>query len=246
MRVLIIKTSSMGDIIHTLPAITDAKQAYPDILFDWVVEENFAEIPAWHPAVNTIIPVAIRRWRQSLLSKNTLREWCAFRRALRRESYDLILDAQGLTKSAVLTWIARGKSVGLASRASRDPFSALFYRHSYFVDPHQHAIDRMRDLFSQALHYPKPTLMPDYGIHRAHFYEENELDPYIIFLHGTTWPTKQWPDAYWMQLAKIANQQGITVKLLWGTEAEKARASQIAAACSSVTVLPRLNLKEIA
>ena len=66
-RVLIVKTSSMGDVIHTLPALTDARRAYPDIQFDWVVEEGFAEIPSWHPAVDRVIPVAIRRWRKNLL-----------------------------------------------------------------------------------------------------------------------------------------------------------------------------------
>src|SRR3990167_10915001 len=106
MRVLLIKTSSMGDIIHTLPALSDAQQMIPGIKFDWVVEESFAEIPKWHPVVERIVPVALRRWRTNLFSKNVHDEWRQVRENLQHQSYDLILDAQGLVKSAWLGLLA--------------------------------------------------------------------------------------------------------------------------------------------
>ena len=103
MRILLIKTSSLGDVIHALPAVTDAARAIPGIRFDWVVEESFAEIPAWHPAVDRVIPVALRRWRKAPFSAWFGGEWHRFRQSLRAERYDAVIDAQGLLKSALLT-----------------------------------------------------------------------------------------------------------------------------------------------
>src|SRR3990167_497612 len=113
MRVLLIKTSSMGDVIHTLPAITDAYKAIPGIQFDWVVEEGFAEIPGWHPAVSEVIPVALRRWRKNWRSAETRAAWRALRARLNERQYDLVLDAQGLVKSAFVAFFAKGARAGL-------------------------------------------------------------------------------------------------------------------------------------
>ncbi len=113
MKILIVKTSSMGDVLHTLPAITDMQNAIPDLKVDWVVEENFTEIPAWHSAVNKVIPVAIRRWRKNLCQRQTWVEWQQFLKQLKSEQYDAVIDAQGLIKSAVLvTRQAKGKKFG--------------------------------------------------------------------------------------------------------------------------------------
>ena len=120
MKVLIVKTSSMGDIIHTLPAITDAMHAIPQISFDWVVEENFAEIPHWHPAVDRVIPVAIRRWRKNIIQTYRQGEWKAYKEALCNTSYDAVIDAQGLLKSALLvTRLAKGPSYGLDKHSAK-------------------------------------------------------------------------------------------------------------------------------
>ena len=128
MRVLLIKTSSLGDVIHTLPALTDAARAIPGIRFDWVVEEGFAEIPAWHPAVDAVIPVAIRRWRKKPLQAVRSGEWSNFKRRLRETQYDLVIDAQGLLKSAWLTRYARAEVVGLDKSSAREPLAARFYQ----------------------------------------------------------------------------------------------------------------------
>lgn len=248
MRVLIIKTSSMGDVIHTLPALTDAARAFPDITFDWVVEENFAEIPAWHPRVKNIIPVALRRWRKNLFSRKTLKEWQACRQLLRAESYDFIIDAQGLVKSAWLGYFARGLRCGFSWRSAREPLASLFYQKKVFAGKVKevHAVNRMRRLFSQVLGYDEGDEMPDYGIDRRQFQKEQETKKYLVFLHGTTWPTKHWPEAYWTELAKIAVQQGWTVKLPWGNTHEHERAKRIAGASANIEILPRMNLRDIA
>jgi len=164
MRVLLIKTSSLGDVLHTLPALTDAAEAIPGIRFDWVVEEAFAEIPEWHPAVGRMIQVAIRRWRKAPLKAILSGEWTTFRRQLRAREYDLVLDAQGLIKSALLSRMAKGRVVGLDKNSAREPLASRFYQQGFPVERGEHAIVRLRKLFAKALDYELPTSALDYGI----------------------------------------------------------------------------------
>lgn len=246
MRVLIVKTSSMGDIIHTLPALTDAGNAFLAIRFDWVVEENFAEIPAWHPHVDNVIPVAIRRWRKNLFSSKTRVEISQFCKTLRAHQYDLIIDAQGLFKTLWISGLARGPLAGLDRASAREPLTSLFYRRKYAASWQFHAVMRLRSLFSQALGYALPDTVADYGIDRQRFIEVNASQKYIVFLHGTTWATKHWPEAYWIKLANMASENGFAVKLSFGSDEEQKRAERIAASCPSVTVLPRLELAGMA
>ncbi|MGL5365482.1 MAG: lipopolysaccharide heptosyltransferase I, partial [Plesiomonas shigelloides] len=143
MRVLMVKTSSMGDVIHTLPALTDAKRAIPDLQVDWVVEEGFAQIPSWHVAVDRVIPVAIRRWRKNLLSPQTRQEWHAFRQQLQARTYDVVIDAQGLLKSAALiTRLSHGTKHGFDRHSAREPLASLFYDCKHPVTTQQHAVER--------------------------------------------------------------------------------------------------------
>ena len=249
MRVLLIKTSSMGDVIHTLPALTDAQNAIPGIRFDWVVEEGFTDIPAWHPAVDNIIPVAIRRWRKNLWKTWRSGEYRRFKQRLRQEQYDLVLDAQGLTKSA---WLTRGLSAsvaGLDKASARDPFACRFYDHRYHVDWGLHAVERLRSLFAQALGYVKPDSSGDYGLDRnalAAQLKDAPDKPWLMFLHGTTWASKHWPEANWRALAEYYSAQGIPVRLPWGNTTEHERAVRIADGLPGVEVLPRLKIAEIA
>lgn len=247
MRVLLIKTSSLGDVIHTLPALTDAKKAIPDIEFDWVVEENFAEIPSWHPVVKQIIPVAIRRWRKNLWQTWKSGEWRAFKQRVRNGNYDLVIDAQGLLKSAWLTRYATAPVVGLNKESAREPMASRFYQQSHAVAWGQHAVERVRQLFAQALNYPLPTTMGDYGLDLQRVLGDSKSTaPYVVFLHGTTWETKHWPEFYWRQLAEQLAEQDCLVKLPWGNATEKLRAECIAKGLANVEVLPKLNLKGIA
>lgn len=248
MRVLLVKTSSMGDIIHMLPALTDAGKAIPGIRFDWVVEDAFAEIPHWHPLVNDVIPVSLRRWRKALFAKQTRIEWKSMRQQLGKHKYDLILDAQGLMKSAFLTWFAHGKRVGLDWSSARESLASLFYQEKHGVNFYQHAITRMRLLFSQALGYALPNTPPDFGINTALFdtTKASVGDKYLVFLHGTMWVTKQWPEAYWIALAKLAEVQGYQIKMSGGNAEEIARARRIAAHSSAIQVIPRMSIGEMA
>ncbi|WP_349616368.1 lipopolysaccharide heptosyltransferase I [Azotobacter salinestris] len=245
MRVLLIKTSSLGDVIHTLPALTDAAQALPGIRFDWVVEEGFAEIPAWHPAVERVLPVAIRRWRRNLWQTTTRAEWRRFRQSLGDSRYDLVIDAQGLLKSAWLTRFGGAPVAGLDRRSAREPLASLFYGRRYPVPWGQHAVERVRQLFAQALGYSVPATVGDYGLDRSRLATPAGA-PYLLFLHGTTWDSKHWPESYWRELAERMIAEGWAVRLPWGNAAEQARAERIAEGLAAAEVLPRTNLAGIA
>ena len=246
MRVLLIKTSSMGDIIHTLPALTDAGRAIPGITFDWVVEESFAEIPRWHPLVRRVIPVALRRWRKGIFSGATRTDWRDLRKSLHENQYDIVLDAQALVKSAWLTFLASGERVGLDWTSARESLASLAYQRKCNVNFYQHAIVRMRSLFSQALGYSLPETDPDFSIDRRAWQHQSADENYLVFLHGTTWITKQWPENYWIQLAKLAAQHGYRVKISGGNPEEVARAERIAQHVSVVDVQPYLSISAMA
>jgi heptosyltransferase-1 len=247
LRVLLIKTSSLGDVIHTLPALTDAMRALPGIQFDWVVEEGFAEIPTWHPAVSGVIAVAIRRWRKNLWQTFKNGQWRQFKQRLRSTHYDLVIDAQGLLKSAWLTRYVKAPIVGLDKASAREPLAARFYDRAYPVARGQHAVERLRQLFAQALGYQVPAGVGDYGLDRSRLLGASGGGaPFVLFLHGTTWASKHWPELYWRQLAERMIGQGLEVHLPWGNPAEKARAERIAQGLDKAVVLPKMNLKGVA
>ena len=245
MRVLIIKTSSLGDVIHTLPALTDAAHAIPGIRFDWVVEEGFAEIPSWHPAGDQVIPVAIRRWRKNLWQTIKSGEWKAFKQRVRERKYDLVIDAQGLVKSAWLTRYVKAPGAGLDRYSAREGWASRFYDRRLSVATGQHAVERVRQLFAMALAYDLPEGIGNYGLDLERL-QLPPAAPYVVFLHGTTWATKHWPEAYWRELAERMGRRKLEVRLPWGNPAEKARAERIAQGLNNCQVLPKLNLAGVA
>ncbi|HAB25509.1 MAG: lipopolysaccharide heptosyltransferase RfaC [Pantoea sp.] len=248
MHVLIVKTSSMGDVLHTLPALTDAMQAIPGIRFDWVVEENFAQIPSWHPAVDKVLPVAIRRWRKHWFGSQQREERVRFKRDLQSRQYDVVIDAQGLIKSAALvTRLARGVKHGQDSRSAREPFASWWYDQRHEIDKKQHAVERTRELFAKSLGYEKPQTQGDYAI-AAHFLRDvpQDIVPYLVFLHATTRDNKHWPESHWRELIGLLQPSGLRIKLPWGAEHEHQRAQRLAEGFDYVEVLPKLTLEAIA
>ena len=247
MRVLIVKVSSLGDIIHTLPAVTDAANAKRDLRFDWVVEENFVDIPSWHPAVDRVIPVAIRRWGivNTLLRKPEVR---SFIHELQSVHYDLVIDAQGLIKSGYISRLAKGLTVGLSESTIREPLATLFYNQVYSVPRTIHAVHRIRELFSRTLNYTVNESIIDYGIDvtRVGISKKKNDTPSVLFLHGTTWETKHWPNQYWRQLALIATKEGYEVNLPWGNEVERQRAKYISDGIEGALVLEKQTLSGMA
>lgn len=249
MNLALIKTSSMGDVIHALPVVTDIVRAMPGARIDWVVEESFAELPALHPSVNAVIPVAIRRWRKSLFDAATRREIASVRARLREARYDLALDLQGLVKSA---WVARmtgAPIAGFSRRCAREPLAALAYRRRFDVDPSLHAIERLRSLAAQALGYRVEGL-PAFSLSAPEEPVPGLPErPYALLLHATSRAEKQWPDENWRALIARLAQQGLVAALPWGSPAERARAESLAGAAASAlrpVVLPKLTLRQCA
>ena len=237
MRILLIKMSSMGDVFHTFPALTDAQQAIPGLVVDWVVEEAFAEIPAWHPVVERVLPINLRQWRKQPFTKKTREQKNAFFNKVNEQQYDLVLDAQGLLKSAwVVRQINAPKEVlkaGLDWSSAREKLASVFYDRKINVAKDQHAITRLRELFAKALDYPLPNTPIEYGLnHQAWLPLEQapnpQSTPYVVCLHGTTWQTKYWPEDHWQALIAQLNQQGLKVVLPWGNAEEKARSERLA------------------
>lgn len=252
MKVLLAKMSSMGDLIHTFPAITDAKKALPDIQFDWLVEESFAEIPLWHPAVNQVIPIALRRWRKNMLSAITKGELARFIKAIKACKYDAIIDAQGLLKSALVSQLAKGISHGMNAHSCRESWAAFFYDNTYAINKQAHAIERTRKLFAEVLGYRVPEKTLDYGLISAQFtaqrvaFENNKIKPYMVFLHSTSGAHKLWSITQWQALAQQVVSNNYHVYLPWANTPEKARATQIAMSNNDCHVLPKMNLTDIA
>ena len=242
-RALIIKTSSLGDVIHALPALTDAVQAIPEIRFDWVVEEAFAPIPSWHPAVVQVIPVALRRWRKAPFSRQTHAQWHEFRHRIGAADYDLVIDAQGLLKSAWLTRMASGEHHGMDRHSAREGLASLAYDHKHHIPKGGHAIERLRELFSSALGYAVHHTEPDYGIFTG---DPHAVERTLVFLHATSWSSKHWPEEYWQEMIGLAAEAGFTIVLPWGSEDERERSERLATAAESAQVPPAMDLNSIA
>ncbi|OOR98254.1 lipopolysaccharide heptosyltransferase 1 [Haemophilus paracuniculus] len=250
MKICLVKTSSMGDVIHALPALTDAQRAIPDLQVDWVVERAFAEIPQWHSAVRNVVPVAIRQWRKRLVSPQTWQEWRAYVSQLKSEKYEAVIDAQGLLKSAVLaTRLANGTKHGYDKNSAREGLSACFYDKKYAIPYQQHAVERIRKLFAQSLGYDLPNEVGDYDIAR-HFAKNSAnltaCKPYVVAIHATTRADKHWTEQAWAALFSQICQTGVEVHLPWGNLAEKARAERLAQSSPLIKVLPKLTLTPLA
>ena len=221
MHVLLVKLSSLGDVVHTLPAVEDA--ARQGVTFDWVVEEDFAAVPGMHRGVRNVIRSALRRWRRP--GGRRLREVRSFGRNLRRQRYDLVIDAQGLIKSALIASCCRGRvRTGFDRSSAREPAAALFYsRRVAVATKNCHAVERTRRLFAAAIGYDPPSEKPSFGLD-----VKDKAEPYCVLVHGTTWESKHWPDAFWTHMAARVMQAGLTPILPWLSEAERRRAESVA------------------
>ncbi len=246
LKILLVKTSSMGDVIHALPSVSDIVEHFPGAEVDWVVEENFAALPALHPGVSRVIPVAVRRWRRNLLNPASWREMAAFRRAIQSTSYDLIIDSQGLIKSAAIAWLAHGPSCGYGWNSAREPLASQVYDRTIRVARDLHAVERNRLLAGRALGY-MPGEAVDYGI-AAPSLALTWLPGgcYVVLLHATSRADKEWPEADWLELASRLNSRGLCCILPWGAAHEQARSERLARQMANAVVPPFLDLAQAA
>lgn len=245
LKLLIVKTSSLGDVIHNLPIIHDICSHYPDVEIDWVVEASFADIPKLHPAVNRVITVAIRRWRKALFSKQTWLEIKAAHQQITAERYDIVLDTQGLVKSGLLTYFSRGHKHGYDKNSARESLASYFYDTTHQVSRHQHAVARNRELAALALDYAVPENRPYYGIKPTSDSHLTIKSPYVMALHGTSRDSKLWPTELWIALGHELAKQHLQLVFPWASEAEHQRALHIENHLSSAIVLPKLSISEL-
>ncbi|MBM3368110.1 MAG: lipopolysaccharide heptosyltransferase I [Betaproteobacteria bacterium] len=244
-RVLLVKTSSLGDVVHNLPVVGDLQSAIPGVTVDWVVEEAFTAIPRLHPRIARVLPAALRRWRRSFWRASVRSEWRAFVRELRRETYDAVIDTQGLLKSALVSLQARGPRHGLDWASSREPLGWL-YDFSYAVPWDQHAVERNRSLAAQALGYAldKPAC---YGVAATvRPLPWLPAQPHAVLLHATSAERKLWPEAYWLELGARLGADGLTCVLPWGNDAERSRSARLAAGIPQAVVPEKTGLDDLA
>ncbi|MDO9284121.1 MAG: lipopolysaccharide heptosyltransferase I [Aquabacterium sp.] len=243
-RVLIVKTSSMGDVVHALPAVSDMQRALPGLHVDWLVEASFAAIPRLHAGVARVLPLAWRKWRKRLLQAETRAAISALRAELKREPYDLVLDLQGLLKSVLWGLQARGPLVGYDRASIREPAAALFYRRTASVPRSLQAVERNRRLAAAHLGYAMPATPPDFGI-TPPAGSWAAPSPSAALIPCASRPEKLWPEAHWIAVGQRLQAAGLTPVLVWGSDEERARAERIAAGCGGV-VPPFLSVADMA
>ncbi len=261
MKILIVKLSSLGDVVHAMPAVQDMLQAVPHAQIDWVVERGFAPLVRRCAGVHRVIECELRRWRKSPFSAQTRQGWRAFKAELQRESYDAVIDLQGLSKSALVAWLAQlapqGKRYGLANRTEGSSFEAparWVAQVPIQVPVHSAAVSRSRLLCARALGYAVPEIQ-SFGL-LAGVNEGLESSKSIAFsgtgasgrrgtvalVHGTSRADKEWPLASWQALGQKLNASGFAVAVPHGSDSEQLTAQAIASTLSDAVVWPRLGL----
>lgn len=251
MKILVVRLSSLGDILHLFPAISDLRGRFPDAEIHWLVEPAFAEMAGWHAAVGKVIAVPLRRYKKTWWKMpNLLRN---LKKQLRAERYDFVIDAQGLLKSAVLSSLAGIDVYGFDAGSARESLASRFYRKTVSVPHGLHVIEKNRmlvaGLFNADISRPADFGLEAFRQKRMNAGLADHLKflvekPCIVLLHGTTWNSKYWPEASWQELVLKLGQQGFLCLLPWGNEAEHQRALRISD--DSAKVLPKLALDELA
>ena len=251
MKILLVRVSSLGDVLHNLPMVADLLRRHPDAAIDWVVEEGYVSLVRLNPHVRKIIPWALRRWRKGLGKPETRAEIKAFFRTLREEEYDYVFDTQGLLKTGVIMGAARmrkgGKKVGLANGSEGSGYegiSRIFHTDSIPLDPRTHAVARGRMVAGAALGYAVDTA-PDFGLPAPQAAQRPAFLPaedYAVFFHGTARAAKKWADANWVALGHALAP--MPVLLPWGSEQELKDAQALAARIPNARVLPKLSMMD--
>lgn len=251
MNILIVKLSSLGDVVHTMPAVQDILAQFPLAKVDWVVERAFASLVTRCVGVNRVIPCELRRWRKSPLSRSTRAAWRSFQQDLQAQAYDWVIDAQGLTKSALVARCARltpqGQRVAMANRTDGSGYEAptrWVADLAYTMPVHSHAVTRARILCAMALGYDLPDSMT-FGLKPQSGIEVDAPEiraKRVALVHGTSRADKEWPFEHWVTLGQRLHAQGLGVDLLHGTDAEEARSQALAQRIDGAVVWPRLSL----
>lgn len=248
MKILIIKLTSMGDLMHALPALTDASKQIPNIEFDWVVDESFSEIPLWHPKVNSVIKTNHRIWKRNIFSFKLLNEINNIKKILNNKNYDAVIDMQNNLKSASVSYLINKPVNGMDKESVREYLAHFAYQFKHSISKDDHAINRQRNLLAMSLDYKIKEEKLDYGITTNNFKKPKLQLPknYLFLVHNASWPSKMWPISYWQKLIKYINQEGFIGLLPSGSIEEYERAREIASVSDQCIALKTLSLNETA
>lgn len=244
--ILLIKTSSLGDVIHNLPTVSDIRRLWPDAVIDWVVEENFADIPRLHAGVRRVIPVAIRRWRKAVTRPSTRAQITQFVNDIGEHNYDFVIDTQGLVKSAFLARLAQGVRCGYSRKSAREALASFFYQRRFDVDRALHAVVRNRQLTAAALGYKLDELPLDYGLHpEPQLFDWLGSGAYAVLLTATSRDDKLWPEAHWVALGQALQARGLRAVLPSGSDRERERAQRIVAQIPHACLAPPSAIRDL-
>lgn len=244
--ILIAKLTSLGDIVFALPMVDDLKRQFPDVKIDWLVDAQFAELPAMHRGIRRVIPVPLRGFRKRSHGANLKGVFSAIKQ-LRLEQYDVVLDCHGMIKSALLSKMASADTIiGPPDMRLGESVSRYAYDRQVMPDPQLPSTKWYRAFAGLALDYPVDSA-PSLSLKSKQFSPEwlPKNQPFVLCFHAASKPEKQWPIAYWTQLMLAFEQQGIGVILPWGSQAEQQVAKEIAAVSSTAIVPPRMTLSEL-
>jgi heptosyltransferase-1 len=252
LNILLVRVSSLGDVLHNLPVVADILRHHPGATIDWVVEEGYVSLVRLNPHVGKVIPFALRRWRKGLFNPAVRAEVRNFFRTLREEPYDFVFDTQGLIKTGIIMGAARvrpgGRKVGLANGtegSGYEPLSRVFHSDSVKVERRAHAVARGREVAAKALGYAIDT-PPDFGLPAPSARAERPAwmpqEDYAVFFHGTARAAKKWDTQNWIAAGRALAP--MTILLPWGSASEKAEAETIAASLPNARVLPKLPMME--
>jgi heptosyltransferase-1 len=252
LRVLVVKLSSLGDVVHTLPAAMDIQAHFPNAQIDWVVEPSFAPIVKACSAVHRVIACDLRRWRKNIWATETRVAWRAFMAELHQERYDAIIDLQGLTKSALVSWLARTAPQGKRFAMAHATDGSAYERPTRWVadqavdmPPHIHAMTRGRLLCATALQYEMPVAL-QYGLNPQNETEAiNRNKNLVVFVHGTSRADKEWPLSNWHELGLRLSHAGYQIALPHGNEEERLRSVAMAEMIPNAIVLPQMKINEL-
>ena len=271
-KILLVKLSSLGDVLHNLPIVWDLRKRLPDAQIDWIVEEGYVHLleplktTDAFKGIDRIIPVAFRRWRKNLFSLRSWREFFAMRKSLQVTAYDVVLETQGLLKSALVCALAKKSNnavvAGLGNATEHsgyEPMARMFYTESVHVPVKCHAIDRSRWVMCSAFDWPllnrndePPRFYPQAfvqqlpllifeGLKKA---EQGTSIPYVVCFHSTARAAKRWPNEHWVELGKELSRQGYQVILPWGSEAEMKVSALIASQIPGAIVPRAFSIEE--
>ncbi|MCX7089929.1 MAG: lipopolysaccharide heptosyltransferase I [Legionellales bacterium] len=245
-KILLVKITSMGDLIQMLPALTDASNAIPGIRFDWLVEDSFKEIPCLHPSIDKIIPLPYRRWKKNIKQALRSGEIPVFLKQLRSHSYDMVIDAQSNLKSAVVSLLAKGRRYGVDGRSVREYGAQFAYNETIYINRQQNHSERLRQMFATFLDYPLPQTPADYGISPQLLAEVDFHIPekFVFITAIASVANKLWPELFWQDVIQELVGLGYEVMMPWWSQEEKARVLRLQNQDPRIHILPALSLQQ--